>query len=101
MERFIKKFFVCFDEDLQKIIYEIEMQIKGYQGYIAGSETVLKRIEEEKLSNSEYRQKYFGSIKEKDILSNNEMIQICKKKITENENKLSLYHNMMKILLIL
>ncbi len=101
MDKLIKKFFVCFDEDLKKIIYDIKIIIEMNKKYISGAENLLKIIEDEKLTDYEYMQKYCRSQKEKDILSNNEMIERCKKIITENENKLSLYHNMMKILSIL
>jgi hypothetical protein len=101
MDKLIKKFFVCFNEDLQKIIYNIELQIKTDKCYISGAEMTLKRIEDENLSDSEYREKYFGTIKSMDIRSNKLMIERCELKIAQNENKLSLYNNMMKILSIL
>ncbi len=61
----------------------------------------LKRIEDENLSDSEYRQNYLGAIKEQDKRNKKLMIERCELKIAQNENKLSLYNNMIKITNIL
>ncbi len=101
MDKLIKKFFVCFDEDLQKIIYNIEIQTESDKCDIINAKMALKRIEDENLSDSEYRQKYLGAIKEQDKRNKKLMIERCELKIAQNENKLSLYNNMIKITNIL
>ncbi len=101
MERFIKKFVDCFDEDLQKIICDAERSIYKDNIFLVSREQNLKRIEDEKISDSEYRIKYNGSTRENDIINTKSIIKEYKKSIAKNENKISFYHNMKKILSIL
>ncbi len=101
METFVKKFFDCFEEDLLKIIYDAEQRLYNDNICVIECEERLKRIEDEKLSDSEYRIKHGWSTREKDIKCNKEIIENCKERIVKNENKISFYHNMKKILSIL
>ncbi len=101
MEIFVKKFVDCFDEDLHKIIYDAEQRIHTDNNSVIACERRLKIIEDEKLSDSEYRIKYNWSTREKDIKFNKTIMENCKENIAKNENKLSFYHNMKKILSIL
>ncbi len=101
MEIFVKKFVDCFDGDLQKIIRDAERSIYNDNICVVSCEQSLKRIEDEKISDSEYRIKYGWSTRENDIINNKSIIKECKERIAKNENKLSFYNNMKKILSIL
>ncbi len=101
MERFIKKFFDCFEEEIKEIISNIKLNIEKDNWDINYCESILKkRAEDANLSDFEYRRKYIFS-KEREINHYNTRIIETKKEIVKNENKLLMYENMMKILSIL
>jgi hypothetical protein len=101
MERFIKKFFDCFEEEIKEIISNIKLNIDKDKWDIDYCESILKkRAEDANLSDFEYRRKWFFS-KECEINHYNTIIIEKKKEIVKNENKLLMYENMKKILSVL
>ncbi len=101
MELFVKKFVDCFDEDLQQIIFYAKKTLDTDKICIIDCECRIKKLENEKLSNLEYIPKYFGASLENDIKNNKSIIENCKERIAKNENKLSFYNSMNKILSVL
>ncbi len=66
MERFIKKFFDCFEEEMKQIIINIKLELESCNTNIMRAECTLSKIQKDNFSYDEYKRQY-NKNKENDI----------------------------------
>ncbi len=96
MEKLIKKFFEYCEDDLENMMYEVERDYLRDDLYLSEEEEKLKRIEDFKLSDWEYRLQNRGKSLENDKESCKSWIERYKKDVEKSKYKLSLYDDLKK-----
>ncbi len=95
MEELIKKFFECYEDELEYIIHKLEWDYQWYVSRLEERELELKQLEDLK-EDWEYRQQNRWKSLEKNKEYCKGSIEEIKNKVDIQKNKLSLYEDLKK-----